>query len=37
MHANWVVDWLLDGVADVCAEAGGGELDWGTNGQGEDR
>lgn len=27
-EANGMIDWVLDGMADVCAEVGGGELDW---------
>ena len=27
-----VADWILDGVADVCAEAGGRFLDWRADG-----
>lgn len=28
LKANEIVDWLLDGVADVCTEIGGGVVDW---------
>lgn len=29
-------DWILDGMADVCAEIGGRFVDWGKNGYWED-
>jgi hypothetical protein len=32
-----MADWVLDGMADVCAEAGGRLLDWRTHGCWKDR
>lgn len=32
-----MADWILDGMADVCAEARGGLLDWRTHGRWKDR
>lgn len=34
---SFVPDWVLDGVADLCAEAGGRFMDWRENGHWENR
>lgn len=36
MMLGVLLDWVPDGVADVCAEAGGRGLDWGAHGSRED-
>lgn len=37
MEANMVMaDWILDGMADVCSEARGRLMDWGTYGPWQD-